>query len=145
MLLRESLRLFLALFLLGIANAQAAPARCPPVVHVIEGKGGLDPCEKCERDFEKKLPRGSRIYAYDLYDVEDGFYHFQAYSDAVFTCTGSLIRVTGTDGRSHAFPSTVFLQFHKGEMHYAVLPGKAVPQPLQNDIRHHRAYFLKVT
>jgi hypothetical protein len=92
----------------------------------------------------RTAPKGSRVYAYDQYVIQEGaqFYHFSAGSHVA--CDARGFRITDPlSGRSLSFPSSSTVEVERAWKWIVLKPGEKATWPLTRDLKLGVAYYLK--
>lgn len=128
-----------------LAPAYVDISKCPPAIAHASPASASSACDACGARFQRRFPKGTRIYAFDdlIVKTKDRTIHVSAASTIRCTDTGVVIEDPQSK-RSVSVPRSAKLAIVRGYRETAVLPGKQPDAELRRDLRLGIAYLKAI-
>ena len=118
---------------------------CVPVISTAMSSAINESLRTDQEAYERHLPKGSRVYAYDQYAIEDGSKIAHSPVPSEMVCGATTFRVIDPYTlRSRSFLRKATVTREVGWMEIGVRPGESMPWTLRRDLKLGVAYLKKV-
>jgi len=150
---RTSQRAVLAALCLAFSVPLSAAARssspssglCVEVTSTVVSRAINESLLREHAVYESRLPKGSWVYAYDQYVIEDGSTIAHSPVPSKIVCSSERFSVIDPiTGKSRTFSPKARITREDGWMEIGVRPGESIPWILRRDLKLGIAHFKKV-